>query len=172
VNELQRRVRFEHVFREHGAAVRAYARRRIGEAAADDVVSEVFVIAWRRVDALPDDPLPWLYGCARRVLANQRRGARRQEALAVRLAELRGPGSHDGAGDRANTLRSALASLRESDREVLMLIAWEGLDPAHAARALGCSRATLAVRLHRARGRLREATAQLAADQNSIVEVT
>jgi RNA polymerase sigma-70 factor (ECF subfamily) len=175
VNDLQRRVAFELVFREHAAAVRAYARRRIDDAAADDVVSQVFVIAWRRLDELPDDPLPWLYGCARRVLANERRGARRQEAVAARLAEFCVPASPvNVAEDRGSTLRRALASLRDSDRELLMLVAWEGLDPGQAAQALGCSRATLAVRLHRARRRLREATTQLAeADQTpSIIEVT
>jgi len=49
---------------------------------------------------------------------------------------------------------TALAGLRERDREVLLLVAWEGLEPARAAAALECSRAAFAVRLHRARRRL------------------
>jgi RNA polymerase sigma-70 factor, ECF subfamily len=174
VNDSRRRVRFEQVFREHVTAVRAYARRRIDDATADDVVSDVFVIAWRRLDELPDDALPWLYGCARRVLANERRGARRQEALAARLAEFAAPPSADGVVDRGSTLRRALASLCDSDRELLMLVAWEELDATQTSQVLGCSRATLAVRLHRARRRLREATTRIAdADQNpTTVEVT
>jgi RNA polymerase sigma-70 factor, ECF subfamily len=153
VSELERRVRLEALFVEHAGAVRAYARRRIDIATADDTVSEVFVIAWRRLDDVPADALPWLLACARRVLANQRRGARRRSALADRLSSTHGSVAprvdvEDGA------LARALAELSDRDREVLLLIAWEGLEPARAAAALECSRPALAVRMHRARRRL------------------
>jgi RNA polymerase sigma-70 factor (ECF subfamily) len=153
VDELDRRRRLEDLFAEHVAAVRAYALRLIDATAADDTVSEVFVVAWRRLEDVPDDALPWLLACARRVLANQRRGVERQRAVAERLRDQRPPTflEDDGGGD---LLLRALASLSERDREVLLLVAWEDLNPSQAAAALECSRAMLAVRLSRARRRL------------------
>jgi RNA polymerase sigma-70 factor, ECF subfamily len=152
VNDLERRRGLESLFGEHAGAVRAYARRRIDPASADDTVSEVFVIAWRRLEEVPEDALPWLLGCARRVLANQRRSTRRGEALARRLEGAGAPAAWTGVSD--GPLLLALGELGERDREVLLLICWEGLEPAQAARVLGCSRNALAVRLHRARKRL------------------
>jgi RNA polymerase sigma-70 factor (ECF subfamily) len=140
------------LFVEHAAAVRAYALRRTDAASADDVVMEVFVIACRRIDAVPAAPLPWLLGCARRVLANQRRGARRAGALVARIAEAASAGAV--LNDDADRLAAAVSELGELDREVLFLSAWEGLEPAAIAEVLGCSRAAARVRLHRARRRL------------------
>lgn len=151
MDDFRRRSRLEGLFTAHAAAVRAYARRRVDRVAADDAVSEVFVIAWRRLEDVPDDALPWLLGCARNVLSHQRRRSRRDLALFDRLTAQPAPGS-SLAGDHA--LVAALAQLSNRDREVLLLIAWEGLEPAQAARVLGCSRDALAVRLHRARKRL------------------
>jgi RNA polymerase sigma-70 factor (ECF subfamily) len=119
------------------------------------------VIAWRRLDDVPDDALPWLLGCARHVLAHQRRRSRRDVALLDRLAAEGVPDSAVG-GDRV--LARALAQLSVQDRELLLLIAWEGLDPGQAARVLGCSHNALAVRLHRARKRLAAALSQADAD--------
>jgi RNA polymerase sigma factor (sigma-70 family) len=150
--------RFERLFREHYAAVRGYALRRTVRDAVPDVVSETFLVAWRRLDDVPDDALPWLYGVARRVLANQRRSAGRSAALERRL-ETAAPAA--GAADPAESLgeaelvRGALARLPEPYREALMLVAWHGLSGARAARAAGCTRAAFGVRLHRARTRLR-----------------
>src|SRR5205823_10175575 len=81
MSEGDRRRRLEQLFDEHAAAVRAYALRRIDSVSAEDTVSEVFVVACRRIDEVPSDSLPWLLACARRVLANQHRGARRRLAL-------------------------------------------------------------------------------------------
>ena len=109
----------------------------------------------------PDDALPWLYGVARRVLANERRSADRRTALEERVANSTVTGGGDAAdrlGD-AELMRTALAGLSENHREALTLVAWHGLTGARAARAAGCSPATFAVRLHRARGKL---AAQLA----------
>jgi RNA polymerase sigma-70 factor, ECF subfamily len=154
VNGEDRHRRLEVLFDEHAAAVRAYALRRIDAASADDTVSEVFVVAWRRIDEIPADALPWLLACARRVLANQYRGARRRLALVDRLSSAEDPASAMSGIEPAEPLLCALMTLSERDQELLMMIAWEGLDPARAAAALECSRATLAVRLHRARRRL------------------
>ena len=155
--------RFEGLFRENYAAVRAYALRRAAPETAQDVVADTFLVAWRRLDDVPDDALPWLYGVARRTLANQRRSAERGAALERRLATAAAPAGSPDPADRAGhneLMRLALARLPETSREALMLVAWHGLSPARAARAAGCSRATFAVRLHRARGRL---AAELAA---------
>jgi len=89
MDELARRARLEALLAEHADAVRAYAVPRIGPEAADDTVSEVFVVARRRIERVPADALPWLLACARRVLANQRRSARRRDALVGRLHEER-----------------------------------------------------------------------------------
>jgi RNA polymerase sigma-70 factor, ECF subfamily len=152
-----RRRRLELLFDQHAAAVRAYALRRTDAVSADDAVSEVFVVACRRIDEIPADALPWLLACARRVLANQYRGARRRLALAERLSSVAGEVARAPDADAADRLLRALDSLSDADRELLMMIAWEGLAPARAAAALECSRTTLAVRLHRARRRLRAA---------------
>lgn len=150
-----REQRFEGLFRAHVGAVRAYALRRASGDAAQDVVSETFLVAWRRLDDVPADALPWLLGVARRVLANQRRSAARGAALEQRMASTAAtaaaPAEHVDDGE---TLRTALARLSDRDRETLILVAWDGLTGARAARAAGCTRAAFAVRLHRARARL------------------
>jgi RNA polymerase sigma-70 factor (ECF subfamily) len=128
---------------------------------ADDVVNETFLVAWRRLDEISDQPLPWLIGVARRVLANRRRTDSRTAALRQRLVSeepVRGA-RRDVDDDLDRRVRHALAGLGERDRELLMLIAWEGLRVNEAAEVLGVRSGTLAVRLHRARKRLAEALA-------------
>jgi RNA polymerase sigma-70 factor (ECF subfamily) len=165
MDEIQRRLRLERLFYAHAGAVRAYARRRVDPTSADDAVSEVFAIAWRRLDDLPEEPLVWLLGCARRVLAHQHRRTRRDTALIARL----GAGLHDNATITSDgVLASALETLSERDREVLLLTAWEGLEPGEASTVLGCSRNAFAVRLHRARRRLASSLNQAEADRPSI----
>jgi RNA polymerase sigma-70 factor, ECF subfamily len=149
VNEAQRRLRLERLFAAHASEVRAYARRRVDPAVADDITSEVFVVAWRRLEDVPDNALPWLLGCARRVLMHHHRRSRRDAAL-VALLEA----THAGQVSDDLVLARALSELSDRDRELLLLIAWEGLKPAEAATVLDCSRSALAVRLHRARKRL------------------
>jgi RNA polymerase sigma-70 factor, ECF subfamily len=151
-----RRELFERVYQDHYSAVRAYLLRRAEPELAQDALSETFLTAWRRLEELPADPLPWLLGTARRTLSNQRRSVRRLGGLRERMAARATPGVSDPAEQVADAelVRRAFATLSESDREVLMLVAWEGLEPARAAQVAGCSRATFAVRLHRARNRL------------------
>jgi RNA polymerase sigma factor (sigma-70 family) len=150
--------RFEELFREHYGAVRGYALRRMPGDLAQDVVSETFLVAWRRLDDVPADALPWLYGVARRVVANQRRSAERSSALERRVAGTAAANavSNDLGEDvgEGEFVRAALGRLSDRDREVLMLVAWHGLSGARAARAAGCTRGAFAVRLHRARARL------------------
>lgn len=160
MDDLDRRRRVEALFSEHSAAVRAYARRRVPSATADDVVSDVFVVAWRRLDDVPDDGFPWLLACAQRIIANQRRSVRRKAALRDRLSHERtaAPG---GQAIADSVLAEALATLSKSDREALMLTAWEGLEPSRAAAVIGCSPRAFSMRLHRARRRLATAMARL-----------
>jgi RNA polymerase sigma-70 factor (ECF subfamily) len=150
------RQRFEELFRSHHGAVRAYVRRRVAGDAAQDAVAETFLVAWRRRDDVPEDALPWLFAVARRVLSNERRGAARAVALQARVTAAE-PRTAEDLADRVaedEAIRLALARLGDRDRETLMHVAWEGLEPARAARASGCTRAAFAVRLHRARRRL------------------
>ena len=139
----------------HYPAVLAYARRRAPEETAEDVANAAFAVLWQRIGEPLDDPLPWLLAVARRELANQRRSEARRHRLAIRVrtAPATEPDAADRAVDQAEA-RAALARLRDQDREVLMLVAWEGLDPARAAAVLGITPAAFAVRLHRARRRL------------------
>ncbi|HEV3046538.1 MAG TPA: RNA polymerase sigma factor [Solirubrobacteraceae bacterium] len=150
---------FEAGFRRFSGHVHAYALRRTDREAAQEVTAETFLIAWRRRAQAPSEPLPWLYGIARGVLANERRASMRRGALLGRLAEhSRGPAE---AAEGREVLR-ALALLPARDSELLLLVAWEGLSTKEAAAVLGCSAATLAVRLHRARRRLARALAEIA----------
>lgn len=157
-----RRNRFEALYHGNYRAVRNYVRRRAEPETAQDIVASTFLVAWRRLEDIPPDATPWLFGVARAILSNDRRAAARAAAL-VELLAAEARTAEASASDPANLvpdsqrLRVALATLSDSDRELLMLMAWEGLEPNRAAAALGCSRATLAVRLHRARRRLRRA---------------
>lgn len=149
------RARFEALFEAHYGAVLAYARRRGSSDVGADVAAATFEVAWRRLDEVPHEALPWLYGVARRLLANTRRADVRRERLWSRLRAL-GPAQPADVAAEEPGAREALARLRPQDREVLMLVAWEGLNPEAAASSLGISAGAFAVRLHRARQRLEE----------------
>jgi RNA polymerase sigma-70 factor (ECF subfamily) len=147
--------RFEELFTcHHDDVLRYFVRRLDIRADAADLVAETLLIAWRRLDEVPDGQiLPWLYGVARRVLSNHRRGETRRHGLADRLRDdLRTavPDPQPAAVEAAE----AFKQLSDTDREVLSLVAWEGLDSTQLAAVLDCSRNTAMVRLHRARRRL------------------
>jgi RNA polymerase sigma-70 factor, ECF subfamily len=149
--------RFETLFLDHADAVLAYAARRSDRDTAQEVLADTFVVAWRRLASVPDPALPWLLGVARRVLANERRSARRAQALTLRLV-LEPRRCVDEPTDEVDARLSAQAALRllpPREREVLELLAWEGLSTAEAAEVLECSQRLLALRVHRARRRLR-----------------
>lgn len=146
------RERFEQVFDEHFRAVSAYALRRASHADAEEAVAETFLVAWRRLAEVPSDAKPWLLEVTRRVLANQRRAAGRREALRARVAEECERGSEPG---RRPPIIQALGRISTGDREILLLVAWDGLSTREAAVILGCSATAAKVRLHRARRRLR-----------------
>jgi len=152
-----REERFTQLHERHFEAIRRYAFRR-APALADDIVSETFLVAWRRIDDVPDDERPWLFGVARNARLNLQRSARRQQAAAGRLAA-HPPNAADDADQRREALVPALSSLSERDREILLLHAWEGLNRREIAAVLGCSAANVSVRLHRARTRFAAALA-------------
>jgi RNA polymerase sigma-70 factor (ECF subfamily) len=154
--------RFRALFEAEARGVLGYAMRRVEQREdAADVVAETFSVAWRRIGHVPPEPEArlWLYGVARRILANQRRGALRRERLGERLREeLRltvQAGAEAGDGGAAAAVGDALARLSEQDREVLLLANWEGLTPKEIGVVIGVPSATARTRLHRARGRLR-----------------
>jgi DNA-directed RNA polymerase specialized sigma24 family protein len=120
-----RRDRFERLYRDHHPAVRAYLLRRAEPELAQDALSETFLAAWRRLDELPKDRLPWLLATARRTLANQRRSAKRLGGLRERMATRETTEAADPAEQvsDADLMRRALSTLSEADREVLMLVA-------------------------------------------------
>lgn len=124
---------FSRLWDAHYALVLAYARRRVGEPAAQEVAAEAFARAWRRLDDVDsDDAAGWLLSAARSAIANRRRGERRRGALLQRLVGERAPVAPDPAlavGDD-QAMRQAFAALPARDREVLALVAWEGLAPA------------------------------------------
>jgi RNA polymerase sigma-70 factor, ECF subfamily len=159
VPDGQREQQFSAVYARHYAAVLAYARRRADEATARDVAAETFLIAWRRQDPGVAAELPWLYRTAGLVLKNHERGQRRQQRAAARLAAEPERVAADPAEEYldASRVHQALDALSEQDRELLLLSAWEHLGPGELAQATGRSRATTAVRLHRARRRFEAA---------------
>ena len=141
----------------------AYARRRSPDrAAADDIVSEVFTTAWSRRNDFNRDapPLPWLYGIANNVVRNHRRSAGRHLRLIDHLEAQPAPLGADPGGSTSETadveILDALERLSSDDREVLRLVAWEGLTHAEIGIVLGCSTNAVGIRIHRARKRLAE----------------
>ncbi|RMI47503.1 RNA polymerase sigma factor [Actinomadura harenae] len=140
----------------------AYATARAGRQIADEVVSETFAIAWRRIGDVPEPALPWLLGVARNVLREGHRAEVRRAEVAEELWQhAPGPAGDvaEQVAERLGVLR-ALAGLSADDREILILTAWQGLTPRDAARVLGCSKTAFRVRLHRARRRLQQAVEQ------------
>ncbi len=136
-----------------------FVKRRIPDDDADDVVSGTYLIAWRRFKDLPDDARPWLFGIARNLLANRSRLRLRRSAVDVRMVTDLATAEADrapGVDARVDLVR-AWWGLSAADREVLALVAFDGLTDVQAAAVLGCRPATFRMRLTRARSRLRVA---------------
>jgi RNA polymerase sigma-70 factor, ECF subfamily len=139
-------LRWERLYLSHADHLFAYASRRVGPEEASDIVAETFLVAWRRIDDLPDDALPWLYAAARNMINNSRRAEIRRDALQRRLASVGATEASDDPAPEVETRADILAAMRSlpaTEREALMLIAWEDLDPRRAAAVMGCSRGYL-----------------------------
>lgn len=152
-------VRFTELYDRHYRSVLGYALLRADRGVAEDIVSEAFMVAWRRLDDLPDPPLPWLLGVTRNLVRSQRKRLVRGDELVARLAELNSFAEGDVAERVANreAALAVLSGLKEHDAEAVILASWYGLSPAEAAEVAGCSPRTYNVRLHRARRRLSDA---------------
>jgi len=154
--------RFTGLYDEYYRRVLRYALQHADPGCAEDVASETFLIAWRRLAEIPQPPLPWLLGVARNLLRQQFGRARRQQRLADRIAaltsdaDLQAWDAGEHVVERAAAL-DALGSLNDGDVEALTLVTWHGLSAAEAAAVAGCSPHAFTVRLHRARGRLADA---------------
>lgn len=160
-----RRDAFVALFETHWGDVYRFARRRLrGDDAAHDVAAETFTVAWRRLDSIPaGHALPWLYRTAGNVLANRARTARRQDRLSAKLDGQPRPIRQD-PGDAVienAALADAFASLDDDARELLRLVAWEGLSHADIAGVLGVSTNAVALRVSRARRAFEDALADL-----------
>ena len=138
----------------------AYARRRVDEQTADEVVADTFLVAWRRCDEVPEGyERAWLFGVARNTILTAVRSASRLNRLRGRIRSATPPAWADSppeVTDRAGALLPALQSLREADREILMLVAWEEMSHAEIGKAMGISPNAVAIRVHRARKRLKD----------------
>lgn len=151
--------RLTELFESHYDEVHAYCARRIGASDADDIASEVFAVAWRRIDELEGETArSWLYGVARGVLANRWRSAHRHRRLMRKVAGLaaereRSPDVYVVQRDQDREVIEALRKLRSSDQEVLMLAAWEGLTAPQIAHAMSITTSAAEQRLHRAKKR-------------------
>src|SRR5262249_39810461 len=135
--------RFQALYQGCYQAIFAYVLRRIGRGSDDvpDVVAEGFVVAWGRRGSIPAPPegRPGAYGGARRVLADHQRRASRQRRLESRLRDQAMAVAGDAGRGEPARVREAVERLRPRDREVLRLVAWDGLSHAEAAVVLGCS---------------------------------
>ena len=155
-----RRDRFEALAPQLIEPVRRYLARRTDAETAEDALAETLLVCWRRVEQLPDPPLPWAYGVARNCLRNAERAARRQERVAARImAQPVDPGPPDDA-----ELHEALAWLRPAEAELLRLWAWEQLTPVEIGTVLGISANAASTRLTRAKRKLSHALRKSGAD--------
>ncbi|MFZ0625860.1 MAG: sigma-70 family RNA polymerase sigma factor [Acidimicrobiia bacterium] len=166
---------FDEIWNEHAGAVYAFAARRVGRSSADDVVADVFAVAWSRISEMPGRRLPWLYGVAKNVIREHHRRENRQRRLESHVADSPATGMplffEDGVTDRLHIVR-ALATLDEPDQEALLLVAWDEMTPGEAATVVGISAPAFRMRLVRARRRLRTAMNTTPSSQMNSMEVT
>lgn len=149
---------FTDLYHDNYRTLLAYARRRVDEQTADEVVADTLLVAWRRRDEVPEGfERAWLFGVARNTILTAARSARRLTRLRGKMRSTILPpwaACASEISDRASALLPALQSLRETDREILMLVAWEEMSHAEIGEAMGISPNAVAIRVHRARKRL------------------
>lgn len=155
--DAARAARFTRLYEQHHGDVLRFARRRVGAEAAHDVMHDTFLVAWRRLDDVPEHTRPWILTVAHHTIGNRLRAERRlAQAYLTAATAPRPPGETPEDHAFAVDLSRAWDQLARSDREVLALVAWDGLTPTEAASVLGTSPGTFRVRLLRARARLRD----------------
>ena len=151
--------RFDDFYDHYQPFVAAFVGRRVPVDAAPDIVAEVFAVAWKRRQIIPVDALPWLYRTARNVVGTHYRSAERLTALRTKLRAVPVEASADPSDVFAgrDALVAAFSSLNDDERELLLLVAWEGLSNAETAEVMGIGHRAVAVRIHRARSHFNEA---------------
>jgi RNA polymerase sigma-70 factor, ECF subfamily len=154
----ERRERFEAIFAEHFDVVLRFVVARVDAETAKDVTADTFLAAWRNLDDVSPRPRAWLLTVARRKVVDQYRASGRRDALRASLEfQVTPPADPADRVAGHDRVRAAFAGLDPKDQELLRLLAWDGLSRSEAAQVLGCSPGLFAVRLHRARRRLRDA---------------
>jgi len=163
---------FTRFYRVNYLDIREFASWRCLPDEVDDVVADAFTVAWRRFDSLDDLwARQWLFGVVKNVIRARRRSANRADRLQRQIGTERPVLTVDlYAGDMpledVDLLRAAMRSLSEDDQEIVLLNSWFEMEPADLAQVLCCSGNAAAVRLHRARARLRRATLRIAGDES------
>lgn len=156
--DLARRERFERVASEVHEPLQRFLRRRASADDAADVLADTLLVAWRRLDELPDEPLPWCYGVARRCLANHRRAGQRRLRLVQRAMSRsgreRGTDPQEAIEASDPELSAALEALSVSEAEIVRLWAWEQLEPREIAIVLGMTANAVSVALARSKRKL------------------
>ena len=154
---------FEALYAAHYQQVAGYVLRRVAAHEADDVIAQVFTVAWRRLDHIPAPPgdRQWLFGVARNTVADQRRSERRRLHLRGRLSQDAMAAASAGwtPNPVGEQVRAAISALRPADREALQLVLWDELSHSEAAALLGCSANAFELRYRRARSAVRDALA-------------
>ena len=152
---------YERLYRDHAQAVYAYCLRRTTTDEAKDAMADVFVVAWRRFEAVPkgDGALPWLYGVSKNVLSDRQRSARRRDRLFVKAvsnfeAAVPGPEAQIVRRSEHEAVVAALGRLPEIDREIILLVEWEGLSREKVAEMMFLSRSAIDKRMARAYKRM------------------
>jgi len=152
--------RFADLWERYAPRVQAYALRHVDRDTAPEIVAETFLVAWRRLVDVPGEPLPWLLVVARNTVSNHHRSRHRARIVSDEFARLQvvvPAVSPESDVTERDALLRALAALTATEREALLLVAWDGLSPAQAAEVCRCSVTAFKVRLHRARRRLGQA---------------
>jgi RNA polymerase sigma factor (sigma-70 family) len=147
--------RFTRLYEANYRRVVGYALRRAPAEVAREVADESFLIAWRRLPEVPEPALPWLLVTARNLLGDHHRSGRRADVLLVEAVGIAAEPDPSEAVVERSVVLQAVGALPAADREALVLTVWDGLSNRDAASVAGCSIGTFAVRLHRARRRLR-----------------
>jgi RNA polymerase sigma-70 factor (ECF subfamily) len=151
VESAHDRERFERLAAEVVEPVRRFLARRTDPDTADDALADTLLVCWRRLEDVPEEPLPWVYGVARNCLSNLQRGARRQRRLATRIAAVDPPTVVLPLAEVDDRVATVLEAMRGEDAELLRLWAWEQLAPSEIAVVLGITANAASIRLHRAR---------------------